>query len=479
MEFERRKIGDGPQQRQLELKEEKAPLFPHVSHHFSFKDLLKRKKKWHWYFAAPLLVFAFILISNVVLSVYDTASERNFTNKILNPVMGNFDRDENGFINLLLIGQGGDGHDGGDLSDTIIVASIDTYTPNVVMISVPRDMWLDTDKFGASRINEIFRNTKNRLKAQFNIDEVVAREEATKIFMKEVEQIVNMKIPYFARIDFKGFTEIIDEMGGVDVYVEKDIYDEEYPDGNWGVELFELKRGNQTLDGETALKYARSRHGNSDFDRAARQQQVIQALKDKALSAGVLTSPRKIKGVLSVINDNFETNFELSELITLAFLGKNIQRDGIISAVLNDDWNARGGFLGTPPRADYGGAFVLIPYSGEQNYERIHIFTDLLYNYREFQGMVFEVLNGTNRGGLARKASNRLERYGFPIFSIGNTPGDDVYEESELWVYKNFEKFSAAHKQISEIFPIKLVDKTSYYEETDVGASFIIGGDYK
>lgn len=472
MDFETKKIGNSPQQGMLNLEERKEKKF-------GFGRKLKKFGKWHYIVLLPIFAICISLVFYVLYSVYAYSSDKSFMEKIFQPVMSSVEKDANGLVNVLIIGQGGGGHDGPELTDTMIVASIDLEKKNVVMLSVPRDFWVETKQFGGSRINEVYRNVKNYLETRFDTSEDIAHEEAMRLLISELENVVNISIPYYARIDFDGFTKLIDKLGGIEVEVEKNIYDETYPDGNWGYELFELKKGIQLLNGETALKYSRSRHGSSDFDRAKRQQQVIQAAKDKALSLGVLTSPRKITQLYGVINEHFYTNFSLKELLSLAIVGAQFERSSLSSSVLNDDWNSRGGFLGTPPRADYGGAYVLIPYSGFENFERIHIFTKLLFQFRNIQFSNFEVLNGTQRSGLATRAAQRLERYGFTVASIANTPKGENYEQSELWLYDANSSILEALPLIQEIFPVKIIDKVGYYEETDVAATFVIGKDYK
>jgi polyisoprenyl-teichoic acid--peptidoglycan teichoic acid transferase len=472
MNFEIKKIGDAPEQKTLNLETNRSKPFP-------FRRKFKKIGKWQYIILLPIFSLCISFVFYLFYSAYSHSSDKNFLDSILHSVLSEIKKDENGFVNILLTGQGGKGHNGPELTDTMIVASIDLENKNVVMLSVPRDFWVKTKQFGESRINEVYRNTKNHLKKQFHTSDDIARKEALRFLSTEIEKIIDLKIQHHAQIDFDGFINIVNYIGGIEVDVKNDIYDATYPDGNWGYEVFELKKGNNTLDGETALKYARSRHGSSDFDRAERQQDIIYALKSKAFSIGLLSSPRKIKQLYNIINDNFYSSLGLKELISIAIIGSQFERKDIKNFVLNDDWNSAGGFLGTPPRADYGGAFVLIPYSGFENFERIHLFSKILFQYRNISLAHFEVLNGTNKGGLATKAAKRLERYGLNISAIANAKNDAIYDKSELHVYSNDPHIKNAFSIIEEILPIKYINKIGYYEETDVAASFIIGKDYK
>jgi LCP family protein required for cell wall assembly len=467
MNFTKKKIGSNLQTN-LSFKNRK-PVFKKKPKNFKFK-------KKHL-FLLPIFLCALVLVFYTFNKTYNYFSDKSFLESIFSPVLKNLEKDEKGLINILLLGNGGGNHDGADLTDTMIIASLNPQTKNVVMLSVPRDFWVNTKRFGSSRINEIYRNTKLRLINNYNFKEDSARKEAIRILKEKISEITKIKIPYYAQINFYGFIELIDALGGITVNVEKKIYDENYPDFNWGTELFELNKGIQKLDGETALKFARSRHNTSDFDRAKRQQKIINASKEKALGLGVLSSPQKLYSLYEVFEKNFKTNFNKKELISLALLSKDINTSAIENSVLNDNWQTEGGFLGVPPRKDYGGAYVLIPYSGETNYERIQIYTKLYFYYRHLLNKKFEVLNSTYYRGLGSKSANRLERYGFDIVSIDNY--EEELKESELWIYQNFNEFKKIEPLLDKIFPIKLVDKSNYYEETDIIGTFIIGKNYK
>jgi LCP family protein required for cell wall assembly len=149
------------------------------------------------------------------------------------------------------------------------------------------------------------------------ISEDIAKSEARRILTKKIEKITNMSIPYFLQIDFRWFEKVIDAIWWITVDVEKTIVDTAYPDWNRWYETFAIKKWVHNLDWETALKYARSRHSTSDFDRAKRQQVVINAIKDKALSSEILVNPYKIKKILKIIDENFQTNLNFWDLFTL------------------------------------------------------------------------------------------------------------------------------------------------------------------
>ncbi|MCD5382925.1 LCP family protein [Candidatus Gracilibacteria bacterium] len=479
--FFQKKIGDN---KKIKLNLEKSifskSFFDKTNIRQNFLSRIKNKKKSFYKIYFYTILFLIIFSSaKIIFGIYDfTASE--LSKKFFQPVFTELKKDKNGYVNILLIGAGGGDHEGADLTDTIILASFDFKTKKVTMLSIPRDFFVNYNpRYKSSRINEIMRDMTARYVA-LGLDKKTARKQARNALIKAIEKITNVDIGYYLQIDFKGFEKLVDAIGGITVEVEKTLVDTAYPDGNRGYETFAIEKGIHNLDGKTALKYARSRHSTSDFDRAKRQQLVLDAIKEKALSSEILVNPYKIKKILKIISENFETNLSFGDLFTLANYAGDFNKKSILNFVLNDDWNTAGGFLGTPPRADYGGAFILIPYSGESNFSRIQIFTDLIFNNRELTQTNFEVLNGTNWGGVASKASKRLERYGFKIENVGNSK--ENLKKTQIIFYNSKIKSETFKKFWDEIFPgvdIEFVDKIGYYEETNIDVSIILGSNFK
>lgn len=316
--------------------------------------------------------------------------------------------------NILLIGIGGLGHDGENLTDTLMVASLN-YKDNVVsMLSIPRDFYVENEAVGwGTRINSIY---------EYVLDETGNPDEAMNELRKEVENMLDIELHYYAKIDFQGFVDVVDAVDGISVEVEESILDQAYPTPYGSDTLYEtfyLEAGIQNLDGETALKYVRSRHNSSDFDRARRQQEVLAALKEKAFSLGVLANPNKIKDLYSALTQNFESDMSLAEMLNLLGFAQELTGDSIVSAVLNDEANKMGGFLYTPPREE-GDPFYLTPYSG--NLEELRLFAQLFFYHPDIyrDQIPIEILNGTKEESLAGLTKMLLVRYGFNVVAYGN-----------------------------------------------------------
>ena len=267
-------------------------------------------------------------------------------------------------INFVLTGVGGKGHDGAFLADTIILASIKPSTKQAALMSIPRDLYVKTDHSGWMKVNAIS-----------SYAEQAAPGTGAKATAEALGKMLDINIQYYGSVDFTGFEKVIDEFGGVDVNVERDLVDYQYPiigrEDSFPIssryEVLRIKKGVQHMDGATALKYARSRHAmgaeGSDFARSKRQQNVMLALKEKVFSFGTLINPNKINSLLTAYNDHFTTNMQIWEMLKLAQLAKGVDSSNILHYSLTDGPES----LLYPQTVN--GAYVLLPYGG--NYDKI------------------------------------------------------------------------------------------------------------
>ncbi len=324
-------------------------------------------------------------------------------------------------INILLLGMGGEGHDGPYLTDTNILLSIKPLTNEVAMISVPRDMGAEIEGYGLTKINHANAAGENKYPRQ-------GGEYARQVF----EKTFDIDIPYYIRINFKAFKEMIDIVDGVNIYVKSAFVDNAYPANNYAYQTVIFKSGEQTMHGETALKFARSRHGNngegSDFSRARRQQQVINALKEKLLSSGTYTNPAKIKQIYDSLSENVSTNLNFGQIMYLSGLAKETNLNNVKNLTLD---SGEDGYLYSTMS---NGVYLLMPNSGdygEISQAMQNIFNPDFEIKTEYitpaQTQIFpeaqiEIQNGTWQAGLASRAKQNLEEIGFVISSVGNTP---------------------------------------------------------
>ena len=382
--------------------------------------------------------------------------------------------DEHGKTNFLLAGIGGGEHDGANLTDTLIIASLDQQTKQVKMLSIPRDLYIEDKVNGGERINKIYDSYYHK-----NKDQAYGMEKLS----ETVTKLTGIPIQYSARIDFNGFVKIVDALGGITVNVEHDIHDPFYPKGETiKYETFDIKAGIQELDGETALKYARSRKTTSDFDRAKRQQQTIAAIKEKALSSNVLTDPAKIQNIYNSVADSIETNLSVSEILELAKIAKDINKDKMESRVLTDDFTSCGGFLYTPNRDNFGGAAVLLPAGNE--FDEINRFSKEYFYSPSIGPSAIQVLNATKTPGLAQTYLNRISRDCLDVTYFGNATNR---EQAKSVIYYNKDQngqIPAALNAIKEIINAPVLEgiPAEYLQTAKRASSQIvieIGADYK
>ncbi len=354
--------------------------------------------------------------------------------------------DERGFTNLLLLGEGGSLHEGVDLTDTIMLASIDAKgKQGVVLLSLPRDLWLiKTEKMGDGRINSLYRNYKNYLVAQ-GTERSQAESDALKQLGVEIGTLMDLPVHGVMKINFDGFVQAVDAIGGIDVVVPQDIVDTEYPGPNYTYETFSISAGPQHMDGTTALKYARSRHSTSDFSRSARQQQILSAGLAKVRESGVIGNVGKMTELFGIISTNFRSTLSSRELLGLASLGKGVDGGKITSLQLHDQNGLYGsliepgGFLYAPPREEFDGASVLLPVSIPPfplTWKQLKVLTEVYVGHRELfmDPPSIAVLNADAKEGAARKLGGELYRYMFNVTETKNYPRDAEPKQAASYI---------------------------------------------
>jgi len=385
------------------------------------------------------------VVGLLLFGIIEVIKSLNFSSIVFSSFGKSLQTTEAGNTNILLMGTGGANHDGGNLTDTIILTSIDYKSKTVPMLSIPRDLYVETKLTGRSRINEVYNNAKKKYGDQQGMD----------IMKETISKLTDQPIQYVIKVDFDGFVKIVDALGGVDVVVEKAINDPFYPRGETdGYERFTISAGPHHLDGATALKYARSRKTTSDFDRAKRQQQLLFALKEKALSMNVLTDPTKIQNIYNSVADSIVTNMNLGEIIELAKISQDFGKESTVPLVITDDPTSCGGMVYTPDRDFFGGASVLLPAGG--NYDYIHMFVNTEFSnmaaLRDPENNKIQVLNATKTPGLASEGMNLLSRFCLNVVYYGNAT-DRTKEVSTIY-YRPVVKADAAPDAPAEKPPV-------------------------
>jgi len=339
-----------------------------------------------------------------------------------------------GRINMLLLGMGGRRHEGGYLTDTIMIVSLDIEAKKVALVSIPRDLVVPAEDRGWIKINHINAYA-----------EADTEDSGGLAISQAVSDVFSIPIDYYIRLDFDGFINIVDELGGLKVLVENTLDDYSYPImGMEEAEPYEaryehlhVEEGWQKMDGDLALKFARSRHGirgeGSDFARAKRQQKILEAAKNKILSMSILLKPKMISNIINEYNEHVSTNLKVWEIIKLWDLFKNIDKEHIINKVID---NSPNGLL--IDSISEKGAYILSPRSGD--FAEIQYFINNIFSDAPQEDKIrvlneratVEVRNGTWINGLASKTALDIEKYGFIVVRIGNSRRQN-FEKSVIY----------------------------------------------
>lgn len=224
-------------------------------------------------------------------------------------------------------------------SDTMMLVTVYPPGPRVALLSIPRDLYVAVPGHGESRINTAHFWGEN-----------AAPGGGPALAMETVAQNLGVPVHRYVRVDFAAFRAIVDAIGGIDIVVEQPIVDDAYPTDDYGVTHIEIPAGPQHMDGETALRYARSRHGSSDFERAERQQQIFIALARRLLDPAAW--PR-LPLVYAAVVDHVDTNLTFWDLLLLAPTCLRVGAEGIERYAITREM--------TEPLTTDSGAAVLLP----------------------------------------------------------------------------------------------------------------------
>lgn len=295
-------------------------------------------------------------------------------------------KSDDGRTNILLLGIGDQNHDGPNLTDTMILVSVPaTSGGTVTMVSIPRDIYLDS--------------LGGKINSAYAIGEEKKAGGGLVLAKAAVSEVTGLPVHYAVRVDFSGFRQAIDLLGGIDITVDRELDDYQYPiDGKENdlcglteaqaaqkaatitndataaqafpcrYEHLHFSPGPTHLDGTQALKFVRSRHAEgvegSDFARSKRQQKVLLAVKAKVLSFPTLLSPQKLLSLYETFKSHLDTDIDKSEINSFLQLGLRLKENPVKNITLDDS------LLINPPMDNRG--WILVPPDG--NFTGIHDF---------------------------------------------------------------------------------------------------------
>jgi LCP family protein required for cell wall assembly len=318
-------------------------------------------------------------------------------------------------------------------TDSMMLLTIDPVNKTAGMLSIPRDLWVQIPGFDFAKINQAYYlGAANKLPGG-----------GPALAVKTVEQVLNVPIQYYAQIDFNAFAKMIDEMGGIDVYVHETMRISLV--GKAG--SFELKPGVQTLDGPTLLAYVRNRYTDgNDFARSQRQQEVIMTIRDEILQLNMLpTLIAKAPALYRDLASGIHTNLTLDQIIRLAVLAESLDRARIHTVVIDSN--------DVMDTYSSDGQAILIPIPDRIRIRRDEVFANTAdpvpavsarqptqavgdpVKLMKTENARVAVRNGTATSGLAKDTSDYFTKQGLEVVDQSNA--DQTYVTSLIYVYNS------------------------------------------
>jgi len=397
---------------------------PYQNPENSFPRRRRRKSRFFFWLVIGVIILALAFLATVALAykfyatsqkVIDSKQSPSFMESIKaitssdrKPLKG----EEDGRINILLVGLAGKNWPGANLTDSIIVASINPKTYQTALLSIPRDLYVKIpDTNFSTKINALYARAEDKdATGKSGIDDL----------KYAIADITGQPIDYYIALDFDGFKQIINQLGGIKVQVPKDLHDERYPGPNYSYETFDIKQGLYTFDGDIALKFARTRHDeDGDFGRAYRQQLILEAARSKAFSPGTILNLPEVSVLLDTLGEHLRTNIQLDEFNSFLDLVGKIDTHTTTNKVLDA---GRPDSVMAVSHVYLGGvrAFILIPRTG--NYDETqdiakNIFDLELINRKKaaikIEDASVTIINNSGAKDFDGKLKNLLDKFSY------------------------------------------------------------------
>lgn len=399
----------------------------------------KVKRFFKWFFI--LLLIAGLGLGGYLGYKFFAASGSILKGNIFDIVQNQpLKKDANGRSNFVVFGTAEDDengeHGGANLTDSIMVLSVDQVKKDAYMISLPRDLWVTYEETCTV-------GNQGKLNAAYFCASNDGEDEAAgaAALQAQMKKILGLDVQYYIHLNFTAVVDAVNAVGGVDVTIESEdprgILDRNF---DWKCRFtcyyVNYKNGEVVhLDGEHALALARARNASGgyglpggNFDREKNQQKIIKALREKALSAGTLTNLGAVTGLIDAMGKNLRTNIETREIRTLMSLASDISSDSIISLSLVDEEKP------LVTTGSYNEQSIVRPvlgisdFSGIQAYIKKNVTSDPVTR----EGAEVMVLNGSGVAGVAQIEADKLTDLGIEVSTVQNAP-TGTYEAVEVY----------------------------------------------
>jgi LCP family protein required for cell wall assembly len=358
-------------------------------------------------------------------------------------------------IHILLIGADTGSYAPDQNTDVLIVAAINRKTKQVSLLSIPRDLWVYIPTVGYSRIN-----TAHRYGARTKYPGG-----GPALLIRTIQENLGISIDHWVRVDYQGFAGAVDKLGGIDLLVPCQTNLRYKPPNSSTEKEMILEPGYYHMDGATALRYVRTRRGESDFDRAHRQQQFLRAVWAQFKSSDIIT---KLPGLWAAMKDYFKTDLGLADVLALAPVVLGLQRQNIHSRYIGrsetQDWTTPEGWEVLLPITDriqqvVANLDAAQPAGGAAGSEAARL----------------RVSNGTPRAYLAEIAADQLRWNGFTV--LDTTPADNTeYAHTQIIVFQDRPETLAQLIAQFKVKPENVIQQLDPSHPVDL--QVILGQDY-
>jgi len=445
----------------------------------------KPKKVRRWRRVAKWATIVIVLAIVVVGGFVGFKFARNTAKVFHGNILGIFKTtklkgEDQGRVTILLAGNSADdpGHDGANLTDSILLISIDTVHNTGFILSIPRDLWVDFGtqdcEFGnTGKINAVYECGQ-----EINFSQSGFPAGGMGLLEQDVDQDFGVNIDYYALIDYSALRDAVNAVGGIDFTVNspdpRGIYDPSI-DYSTGMPLVKLSNGTHLLNGQQALDLARARgdsygaygYPQADFTRTQNQRQMLIALKDKALTIGVLSNPAKISSLFDAVGNNVKTDFNTNDIRRLYDLSKQVKDSSVQSVGLADS-NVNLVTTGTIDNVS-----AVMPRAGIGDYSQIQAYLKRLMSNDPVakEGASAVVLNGSGVSGLAAKQSTILTAKGVTVKAVANTSA----VRTDTVVIDLNPKMTATKAYLQQLYHVTAVTSAANYPDAQgYSADFVI-----
>ena len=364
-----------------------------------------------------------------------------FTNDTYEPLK----TDSKGRTNILAFGtsgynmegdEGNGTHAGAQLTDSIMMISLNQDTGDIAMLSLPRDLKASPTCTSTGKINEVYWCNGGGGNASTEKEATAAN-----ALMTEVGSILGVEFQYFAHLNWGSLIQIVDILDGITITLDEDI-----KDYYWTGAVFEAGK-EYTINGEQALGLARARHGTSggDFTRGTSQQKILIGIKNRIFEKHF--SIPDLVGLASALGDNLRTNFSINEIKTMAHLTSEFDLESMRQLTLYDPANG----IRYMTTGMINGISYVLPSAGVGNYGAIqqYVATNTSNDPRDYENPTILVLNATETPGLASTEKEKLEKEGFKFVDVGDAPEGEYPEGTSLYILSTSKTGSKANLEVT------------------------------